>query len=223
MRKQRFTWLGIVGILLLLLGACESAPAPIPTSVPTPSPAARTGQPSLEVPPLPELKEVKVDPKVSALLVLDMQKQSCSTERRPSCVESIPRVKALLEQARAKGMLVVYSLTRGAQATDVVSELAPLGGEPMVVSGPDKFIGTELESILKGKNITQVIVTGTAAHGAVLHTATGAAFRGFSAVVPVDGMSAEPFSEYYTAWHLANAPGARDRVTISRSDKIKIE
>ena len=179
------------------------------------------GQPSVTVPPLPELEDVAVDPKTTALLVLDMLKQVCNLERRPSCVASIPKVNTLLKQARANRMLVVYSLIRIGQVTDIVDELAPLGGEPVVSSGPDKFIGTELESILKGKNIEQVIVTGTAAHGAALHTAAGAAFRGFKVIVPVDGISAEPFPEYYTVWHLANAPRLSNQVTISRSDKIR--
>ena len=140
------------------------------------------GQPSVTLPPLPELKDVTIDPNTTALLVLDMQKQFCNLDRGPSCVASIPKVNTLLKQARANKMLVVYSLIRIGKVTDIVDELAPLGGEPVVSSGPDKFIGTELESILRGKNIEQVIVTGTAAHGAALHTAAGAAFRGFKVI-----------------------------------------
>jgi nicotinamidase-related amidase len=180
------------------------------------------GQPSIIVPPLPEVEDVTVDPKTTALLVLDMLKQRCNLERTPSCVASIPKVETLLKHARANRMLVVHSLHRNAQVTDIIAELVPLGGEPIVSSGPDKFIGTELESILKENNIEQVIVTGTAAHGAALHTAAGAAFRGFKAIVPVDGISAEPFPEYYTVWHLVNAPRLSDQVTISRSDKIRL-
>jgi nicotinamidase-related amidase len=179
-------------------------------------------QQSIIVPPLPELEDVTVDPKNTALLVLDMVKQVCNLERRPSCVTSIPKVNNLLKQARDNKMLVVYSLIRIAQVKDIVDELSPLGGEHVVSSGPDKFIGTELESILKGENIERVIVTGTAAHGAVLHTAASASFRGFNVIVPVDGMSAEQFPEYYTVWHLANAPRLGDKVTISRSDKIRL-
>jgi nicotinamidase-related amidase len=75
-------------------------------------------------------------------------------------------------------MLGVYSLTRGAQVADIVSELLPLGGELVVISGPDKFIGTELESILKKEKIGKVIVTGMAAHGAALHATAGGCFQG---------------------------------------------
>jgi nicotinamidase-related amidase len=55
-----------------------------------------------------------------------------------------------------------------------------------------------------------VIIAGTTAEGAVLHTATGAAMRGFKVIVPIDGMSAGTLdAEQYTAWYLVNAPGAR--------------
>ena len=53
----------------------------------------------------------------------------------------------------------------------------------------DKFLGTDLEKILKDKGIATVIIVGTAAHGAVLYTGSGAAMRGMNVIVPVDGMS----------------------------------
>ena len=57
-----------------------------------------------------------------------------------------------------------------------------------------------------------MIVTGTAAHGAVLNTAAAAALLGFKVILPVDAMSADPYAEQYTAWHLANGPAASDRM-----------
>jgi nicotinamidase-related amidase len=174
------------------------------------------------VPPPPEAKSVTVDPKMTALLVLDIQTQNCNPERRPRCVASLPSIQRLLRQARDKGMVVVYSLTRDAKETDIRSEVAPTGSEPVVKSGPDKFFGTDLETILKDRGVTTVITVGTAANGAVLYTASGAAFRGLKVVVPTDGMSADDvFSEHYTAWHLANAPLVGRQVTISRCDLIQ--
>lgn len=207
----------MLSFFLLLATGC---PPPAPPLPPTPAPVVVP--PPVAVPPLPEIIDITVDPKTTALLVLDMQSQTCSPERRPSCVASIPKIKILLDLARTNKMFVIYSLTRGAQVSDIVTDLKPLGEEPVVASGPDKFIGTDLETILKGKNITHVIVTGTAANGAGLHTAAGAAFRGFKVIVPVDGIPGDAFSEYYTVWHLANAPGARGQVAISRSDKVRL-
>ena len=67
-----------------------------------------------------------------------------------------------------------------------------------------------------------MIVTGTAAHGAVLNTAAAAALLNFKVIVPVDGMSADPYAEQYTAWHLANAPGGiGSNVTLRKMDMLK--
>jgi nicotinamidase-related amidase len=174
------------------------------------------------IPPAPEIKAVTVNAKSTALLMLDFNKQICNAERRPRCIASIPKVQKLLTEARAKGVFVVYSLTAGATQADIAKELAPQGGEPIVTSGPDKFHGTELEKILKEKNVKTVIITGVAAHGAILYTASGAALRGMQVIVPVDGMSAESlYPEQYTAWHLVNTPRISVQVTLSRTDMIK--
>jgi len=177
---------------------------------------------SVKIPPAPEIRPVSLDPKTTALLLLDFNKQTCSAERRPRCISSIPNVKKLLDRARSSGVSVMYSLSAGAATTDIAQELAPQSGEPAVTSGPDKFMGTDLEKLLKEKNIQTVIVSGTAAHGAVLYTASSAALRGIKVIVPVDGLSAETmYPEQYTVWHLSNAPRVSGQVTITRSDLIK--
>jgi nicotinamidase-related amidase len=112
----------------------------------------------------------------------------------------------------------VYSLSPGAEVKDIAAELAPMEGEPVVASGPDKFLGTELEKILKDKKIETVIVTGTAAHGAVLYTASGAALRGLNVIVPVDAISADSlFPELYVVWNLVNAPRVSAKTVISQT------
>jgi L-ascorbate metabolism protein UlaG (beta-lactamase superfamily) len=119
---------------------------------------------------------------------------------------------------------IVYSLTSTANAGDIREEVKPLPDEPIVKSSVDKFFNTDLENILRDRGIETVILVGTSAHGAVLHTATGAASRGFKVIVPVDGMSSsDAYAEQYTAWHLANAPGTRRRTTLTKMRLIKIE
>ena len=177
---------------------------------------------TVKAPPAPELKPVTADPKTTALLLLDFNKQTCNAERRPRCIATIPNVKKLLAEARAKGVAVIYSLSAGAAITDVAQELAAMPGDPVVTSGPDKFLGTDLEKILKDRNITTVIVAGTAAHGAVLYTASGAALRGMRVIVPADGISAETlYPEQYVLWNLANAPRVSVQMTLSRTDLIR--
>lgn len=177
---------------------------------------------AVKAPPPPALKPVTIDPKTTALLVLDIVKQTCNAQRRPRCLDSIPKLQGLLKEARAKGMAVVHSITTAATPADIGKEVAPLEGEPIVKASADKFFKTDLEKILKDKGIKAVIVVGTAAHGAVLNTASQAAFRGFQVIVPVDGMSAEnTYFEQYSTYHLANAPGVGQRVTLTKIDMIK--
>lgn len=169
-----------------------------------------------------ELKPVRVDPKVTALLILDIQNRNCNPKRRPRCVASAHKIQGLLTDARAKGMPVIYSLTRKASVTDIKKEVAPRVGEPVVKASVDKFFGTDLTKILQEKGIKTVILVGTSAHGAVLHTATGAAMRGLQVIVPVDGMSAgNTYAEQYTAWHLVNGPGTRRKTTLTRISLIQ--
>jgi nicotinamidase-related amidase len=170
----------------------------------------------------PELKTVTLDPKTTALLVLDFVKQTCNTERRPRCLTSVPHVQALLKLARDKGVWVVHSITTAATPADILKDVAPLEGEPIVKSAADKFFKTDLEKILNDKGIKAVVVVGTAAHGAVLNTASQAAFRGLQVIIPVDGMSSEnTYFEQYTAHHLGNAPGIGQQVTLTKIDMIK--
>ena len=89
--------------------------------------------------------------------------------------------------------------------------------------GADKFINSNLDAGLKDKGIKTVIVTGTSAQGAVCTTTNGAVQRGYKAVVPVDGMSAEDaFNELYAVWHIAKGGPVNltGNATVTRSDLI---
>jgi nicotinamidase-related amidase len=170
----------------------------------------------------PELKPVTLEPNGTALLVLDMVKQTCNAERRPRCLDTIPKIQTLLKLARGKGVAVIHSIITSATPADIAKELAPLDGEPIVKAPADKFFKTDLEKILADKGIKTVVVVGTAAQGAVLNTGSQAAFRGLKVIVPVDGMSAEnTYFEQYTAYHMTNAPGVGQQVTLTKVDLIK--
>jgi nicotinamidase-related amidase len=179
---------------------------------------------TVKPPPVPELKPATVDPATTALLVLDFMKANCGT--RPRCAATVPNVKKLLAEARAKNMMVFYTLVGGTPTPEGMIDpgLAPRTGEWVVRGGADKFIGSDLEQRLKDKGIKTVIVTGTSAQGAVVGTSNGAVQRGYKAVVPVDGMSAEDaYNEQYAAWHLFKGGPAvlTENVTLTRSDMIK--
>ena len=172
----------------------------------------------VKAPPAPELKAVTVDTETTALLMLDFMNHNCG--KRPRCLASLPAVKKFLDRARAKGMFVVYATAPGRDVSQTRKEVSPLGNEPVVNSGPDKFHNTDLEKILKDKGIKTVIAIGTAAHGAVLYTASGAGLRGMKIVVPVDGVSGNLYTEQYTAWHLAHAPVFSRNVTLTTFDMV---
>lgn len=176
----------------------------------------------IRVPSPPSLEEVTIDPRTTALLILDIQNQNCNAERRPRCLASLHKLRNLLENARARNKLVIYSLTRNAGLSDIRKEAFPLGDKHVVKSGPNKFCSTDLKSILKNRDIKTLVLVGTSAHGAILNTAIAATLRNFSVIVPVDGISAaDPYSEQYTVWHLVNAPGCRGQVIITKVDQIR--
>ena len=176
--------------------------------------------PNVKAPPAPALKPVTVDPKTTALLMLDFVPPTCGA--RPRCMASLPAMKKLLEQARASGMPVAHSVTGTTKAEDILKDVAPQAGEPVVQASIDKFRNTDLEKFLKDKGVQTVIVTGTAAHGAVLNTATAAVLRGMKVILPVDGVTAsDTFTEQYVAWHMANAPAVGPNTTLTKSDLLK--
>jgi len=180
---------------------------------------------SVKLPPKPELKAVTVDPKTTALLVLDLMKDNCGV--RPRCVPIVPNVKKLIDEARARNMMVVYNLTGASKPEDMVDiSVMPKPGDFMIKNGRggDKFIDSNLDAGLKQKGIKTLIITGTSAQGAVATTSNGATGRGYKAVVPVDGTASEDaFRELYAIFHLAGGGPAAltQNVTVTRSDLIK--
>ncbi|HMF22438.1 MAG TPA: isochorismatase family cysteine hydrolase [Pseudolabrys sp.] len=190
---------------------------------------------SIKTPPAPALKPVTVDPKTTALLVMDLIKLTCNEQVRPRCVASIPKIAKLLAEAREKGVMIIYTIIPSPAPNvpapvigDTLPAVAPKGNEPVVIAFVDKFIlrdkDTGLEKMLRDKGITTVITVGTATHGAVLYTASAASLRGFNVIVPVDGMSGNgqiAFDEQAVAYILATAPILSPKITLTRIDMIK--
>jgi len=180
---------------------------------------------SVKLPPKPALKPVTVDPKTTALLVLDLMRDNCGA--RPRCLPIVPNVKKLIDTARAHNMMIVYNLTGAGKPEDMVDPgVMPKPGDFMVKNGRggDKFINSNLDDGLKQRGIKTVIITGTSAQGAVATTSNGATGRGYKVVVPVDGTASEDaFRELYGIYHLAGGGPAAltQNVTVTRSDMIK--
>jgi len=178
---------------------------------------------SVKTPSAPALKPASIDPKTTALMLFDFTTQTCSQERRPRCAASMPKMKKLLEDARARGMFVVYSVALpNTGEKDMMPEIAPRAGEPILPPlGPDKFLNSDFEKMLREKGVQTIILNGTAAQSTVLHTGGAAALRGFNVVVPIEGMSSnDAFPELYTAYHLTTAARIDAKVTLTRVDMI---
>jgi nicotinamidase-related amidase len=189
---------------------------------------------SIKASPPPELKPVTLDAKTTALLVIDLIKQTCNDQRRPRCVASIPRIAKLLDAARASGVTVIYTLFPSPSPatfpnpviTDYLPAVAPKGDEPVVTSFVDKFIlgdkDTGLQKLLKDKGITTVVPVGTVAHNGVLFTSVAAALRGFGVIVPVDGMSGNDAYEEQATAHILTTSIVY-KVTLTGIDMIKFQ
>ncbi|HEY6957243.1 MAG TPA: isochorismatase family protein [Candidatus Limnocylindria bacterium] len=220
--------------LVLALAACSptaSTTSPSPTvsaaatsAAPTASPAPSATSP---IPTIPAPVAVEVPVAGSALLVLDITNTICDV--RPSCVASVPKIANLVKKARDAKVPVIYSTTTTA-GTQVRSEVAPQSGDPVVQGRADKLYQTNLEQILKDKNVQTAVVVGSASNGAVLYTVFGLNLRAITVVVAQDGISAEPeFPTTLTRWQLLNEPGfanadnkplAKGQVTLSTTDLI---
>jgi nicotinamidase-related amidase len=178
------------------------------------------------IPPPPELKDVTVDASTTALLFLDIMKAGCTA--RPRCVAAVPNMKRLHDQARAKNMVVWYSLvgSNGKATPDDIMDPAikPRVGEWYRQGGPDKFLGSTLQATLKQAGIKTVIVCGNSFQGATVGTASAAAQRGYKVIVPVDCSAGEDeYHEQYATFHLAKGGpvGVTSNVTMTRSTMIK--
>ncbi|HXQ52287.1 MAG TPA: isochorismatase family protein [Stellaceae bacterium] len=213
------SWSGLCGVAVTLAVALHGA---------APARAADliADWPTLQMPPPPTLKPVTVDPKTTALFLFDFMNTNCTMEQRPRCVEAIPKLKALMDRARAAGMLVAYTLPGGGKIVD--PGIAPHDGEVVdqKQGGPDKFLGDDLDQRLKDHGIKTVILCGTSAQGVGIGTGAAAAQRGYSVAYPVDCLPAESaFREAYAAWHMGGGgpPVTTKWVTVTRSDMITFE
>ncbi len=172
-------------------------------------------------PAAPQAEAVHADPSVTALLVLDMEERTCSPERRPRCISTLPAVERLMAHARRHGVPVLHSTTSRSAPENILPQVKPLEGETVVKSGANKFFMTELFDALQEKHVKTVIIVGTAAHGAVLHTAAGAAMHGFRVIIPADGLSAEDlYTEQASLMLMLTGPATKNAVTLTKTDLI---
>lgn len=166
----------------------------------------------LEAPTYPVAEKVEVDPRRTAVVVVDMQNDFVKPEGKlhvPAAQQAIDPIKRLLEKARAAGALVIYTqdlhgeddpeyriwgehVKAGTWGAEIVEELAPQPGDEIVPKPRyDAFYASRMEDMLRTHpQIDTLIITGTVTNICVLHTAGSAALRWYKVIVPKDAVAA---------------------------------
>lgn len=179
----------------------------------------------VEVPSPPAIHAVCIDPKTSALLLLDFLRDVC-TERRPRAAAALPKLQKFLTEARSRRMLIVHTTTRKGldDGSDLAEPIMPIGGERVYTAPFNKFHGNDLEQYLKDRGVQTLVLAGTSPNGCLLFTVAGAVLNGFRAIVPIDGMPAATlYQEQFVAWELAHGPGFRNTTVLTRLEEISFE
>jgi nicotinamidase-related amidase len=179
----------------------------------------------VEAPSPPPLQAVKIDPRTSALMLLDFLGEVC-TEHRPRAAAALPKLQSFLTKARGRGMVVVHTTTRKGRddGSDLAAPIKPIDGERVYKAPFNKFHGTDLDQYLKGRGIKTLVIAGTSPNGCLLFTVAGAVLNGYRAIVPIDGMPAATlYQEQFVAWEFVNGPGFRETTVLSSFDAITLE
>jgi len=175
---------------------------------------------TVEVPAIEVAARARLPASSTAVVVVDMQNDFVKPGGRlvvPSAAKTIPAIKRLLEKARKKKVMVIYTqdthypgdpefemwgehVVRGTWGWEIVEELKPLPGEIVLEKTRyDGFYGTPMDDLLRVHGIRSLVVVGTVANICVLHTAGSAALRWYKVYVPLDAISALNDFDYYAA------------------------
>jgi nicotinamidase-related amidase len=174
----------------------------------------------------PTPREVTVDPKTTAVLVLDLNARCENPEER--CHQLVEPVAKFLPRARREKMLIVYTASdryKGTPEERMPHAFQQQPDEPVIFPAAfDKFYSGELQPMLQKRGVKTVIVCGASSNQAVLYTATAAARPfGYDVVIPVDGLIARGEYEHeFTLHQFTILPGgAAEKFKITEFDKIR--
>lgn len=169
----------------------------------------------LTVPDIPITPSVDLDPRTTALVVVDMQNDFVAPEGSlhvPDAQATVPVIADLIRRFRVAGAHVVFTqdthrdgdpefaiwpphAVEGTPGHAIVDELHPLPDDT-VIRKPryDAFYGTPLDHLLRQWRVGTLVICGTVANICVHYTASSAALRWYDVVIPRDATSAlDPF------------------------------
>jgi len=144
----------------------------------------------------------------SALLVLDMQKffvEDSSHACIPSARAIIPNINRLISLFKQFNLPVIFTkhintnenaglmgiwwkdvLAKESPYSEIIDDINTSDGIVIEKTQYDAFYGTDLENLLKEKNIKYILITGVMAHLCCETTARSAFIRGFQPLFVVD-------------------------------------
>ena len=212
---------------VLMSGLALAFCAGIAQSAPAPGGKMQT----LQMPATPDPARVTLDPKTTALVVLDYVEDICNNQA--SCkTKMLPAMTPFMERVRKANMVVAYG-TRAQNMTKWLKEVAPAANDIKIINtAQDRFYGTDLDKALKAKGIKTLIMVGWKISGSVQFTSVGAMAHDYTVVIPMDTTSAG--SDYETTIgfynvlnsgnaNLANQPLKANAVTLTRTDMITFQ
>lgn len=157
----------------------------------------------------------KLLPERSALLIIDMQRFFLERDSHafiPGSEDIIDNIRALTASYRRRSRPVLFTkhaLRRdedpgamgrwwgdvpreGDTLSDIVDELRPLPEEKIIRKKQySAFLGTELEEVLRRKDVSQLVVAGVQTHLCCETTAREAFMKGFDVFVVIDGTASK--------------------------------
>jgi nicotinamidase-related amidase len=141
------------------------------------------------------------DRRNTALLIIDVQNGVVAGSHNRE--DMIANINTLIGKARAENVSVVWvqhsgdGLERDTEGWQYVPELVRLDSEPLVHKQyGDSFEGTDLEAVLAGRGVGQLIVAGAQTDACIRSTLHGAFTRGYDVTLVGDAHTTENLAEY---------------------------
>jgi nicotinamidase-related amidase len=135
----------------------------------------------------------------SALIVIDVQNGIVEGAYKRD--EVIKNVESAVARARASHIPVIWvqhsdeELIIDSETWNLVSELIPLEGEPMIrKTFRSSFEATNLDEILEAFNVSHLIVCGAQSNNCVRHTAHAALDKGYDVTLISDAHTTKSYA-----------------------------
>jgi nicotinamidase-related amidase len=193
---------------------------------------------------------MRLDPKLTALVVVDMENEFCKPGgrlyHREGVDEVIPRLQRLLSRCREAGAQVIFvrsvrfpnspeftrfgrepHLLEGTWNAEFIEELTPKEGEPVVEKHThDCFHRTEMDPLLERLKISpdthSILVGGINSNICVYQAVIGFHIRHYRVIVPLDCCAGWPAGQEILKTQMAE-PAYSYNVTLTSSEMIDFD